>query len=338
MANEMIDSAATPNPQPVNAQPTINLDGPILVLIRVNDRQKSLLESHLPAGQEICYRPVDSVSQAEVEAAAMILGNPPPAWLKSCTRLKLLHLNSSGAEQYLEAGVLPTGTILCNAAGAYGLAISEHMLGMLLSLMKKLHIYRDNQRSVVWQSSGHVTSLWKSRVLVIGLGDIGGEFARRAKAFGAYTIGIRRQTVERPDWLDELHTPDDLDQLLPTVDVVALSVPGSPETQRLLSVERIRSLKPGTFILNIGRGSAIDTEALIEALRSGQVAGAGLDVNDPEPLPPDHPLWREQNALITPHVSGGFYLRETKERVINIWAENLARLFQGQDLRNVLRQ
>lgn len=310
--------------------------GPILVLIRVDDRQKALLERHLPAGQGIIYRRADSVTPEEVETATIILGNPPATWLKACTRLQLLHLNSSGAEQYLEPGVLPVGTTLCNAAGAYGLAISEHMMGMLLSLMKKLHTYRDNQHLASWKSAGCVTSLWNARVLVIGVGDIGSEFARRIKAFGTYTIGVRRKITECPEWLDELHTPEDLDRLLPTADVVALAVPGSPETKQLLSAERIRSLKPGAFVLNIGRGSALDTEALLDALRSGYLAGAGLDVTDPEPLPPEHPLWQEKNALITPHVSGSFHLPETKERVIAIWAENLKRLFSGQELRNIL--
>jgi phosphoglycerate dehydrogenase-like enzyme len=290
--------------------------GPVLVLIAADERQRSLLLSRLPVGQEISYRSAKAVTQAEVQEAAVILGNPPVEWLPSCSQLKLLHLFSSGAEQYLLPSVLPPETQLC--------------------LMKKLHIYRDNQASANWQSAGKVTSIWKSRILIIGTGDIGGDFARRVKACGAYTIGVRRHRVDCPEWLDELHTPDAIDSLLPTVDVIALSVPGSPETRHLLSADRINLLKPGAFVLNVGRGAAIDTDALVAALENGQLGGAGLDVTDPEPLPPDHPLWHLQNALVTPHIAGGFQLPETRERVIKIWAENLDRFFKGESLRNRL--
>jgi phosphoglycerate dehydrogenase-like enzyme len=310
--------------------------GPVLVLLPVDERQKARLEASLPAGQAIIYGCFADLAPDTLQDASLILGNPPPASLKDCRRLLLLNLSTSGAEAYLAPGVLPQGAFLANAAGAYGLSVSEHLLSLLFALQRKLHLYRDNQNAAIWQSEDAVASVWGSRVLVIGVGDIGGEFARKVKALGARTIGVRRSQAACPDWLDELHTPDHLDRLLPEADVVALTVPESPESRNLLSAERIQKLKSGVIVLNVGRGSAVDTMALYEALAAGRLAGAGLDVTDPEPLPPDHPLWNLRNVLITPHVAGGFFLAETKERVIGIWADNLARAFSGQSLHNVL--
>jgi phosphoglycerate dehydrogenase-like enzyme len=315
--------------------PILKIDGDVLVLIPVEARHKAILESQAPADTRFVYRTEASVTRTDVEESVVIIGNPPPEMIRSCHRLRLLQLSASGAEAYMAVGVMPERAVLANAAGAYGLAISEHMLAMLLCLMKKLHLYLDNQHQAVWRSEGPVVSVWNARILVIGLGDIGSEFARRIKAMGAYTIGIRRTAIDQPDWLDELHHPDQLDNLLRTAYVVALCVPASVSTRHLLSAERIKSLKPDAFILNVGRGSAIDTDALTDALASGRLAGAGLDVTDPEPLPPDHPLWKLKNVLITPHVSGGFHLAETRERIIGICADNLSRLFHGDPLINI---
>ena len=115
----------------------------------------------------------------------------------------------------MQPSVLPQGCQLTNASGSYGLAISEHMLGMLLMLLKKLHTYRDSQHRHEWKSQGSVKSIWGSTVLVLGLGDIGGEFARRCQALGAHVIGVRRQDTKKPDYVDELHLIGDLDTCCP---------------------------------------------------------------------------------------------------------------------------
>ena len=267
--------------------------------------------------------------------AAMIIGNPPLSIVKQSTTLEFLQLTSAGTGDYC-AAVKP-GVILANASGGYGLAISEHMLGMTLALMKHLTQYRDNQNQNVWQDAGTVCSIYGAQTLVVGLGDIGGEYAKRMCALGSHVVGIRRTVGEKPNYVEAVYTLDDLDALLCDADIVALSLPETPQTRGLFDATRISKMKDGAILLNVGRGSAIDTSALIAALQSGKLAGAGLDVTDPEPLPPDHPLWQCKNALITPHVSGGFHLEETLRRILKLAAHNMKVHFSGTgELRSVV--
>jgi phosphoglycerate dehydrogenase-like enzyme len=232
--------------------------------------------------------------------------------------------------------VLPGGAVLTNASGAYGLAISEYMLGVLLEMIKKLHIYRDNQLEANWSYSGQVKSIYHSTALIVGLGDIGGEFAKRLKALGAYTIGIRRKNPDKPDYLDELYFMDQLENLLPRADIVALSLPGTSLTYRVINRETLKLMKHDAVLINVGRGSAVDTDALCDALENGHLFGAALDVTDPEPLPKEHRLWKVKNAVITPHVSGGFSLQETHDRIVRISANNLEAILNGEKPANIV--
>lgn len=272
--------------------------------------------------------------QEDVDWADIILGNLSPSYLRGQEKLLWLQTNSAGVEAYTAPGVLAENTLLTNATGAYGLAISEHMLGMLLEIMKKLELYRDAQKTGRWDSRGRVASVYGSTVLVLGMGDIGGEFGRRCKALGAKVIGVRRQIRQKPDYADEVHTMEDLDRLLPQADVVAVTLPGTSATRNLINRERVEKMKPGAVFLNVGRGFIVDTEALCDALESGRLSGAGVDVTEPEPLPPEHRMWRIPTAVITPHISGYYHLKETHERIVRIFVENLKRFFAGEPLRN----
>ena len=168
------------------------------------------------------------------------------------------------------------------------------------------------------------------------MGDIGGEFAKRVKALGAYVIGVRRTDTRCPDYADEVHLTADLDVLLPRADVVAIAMPGTRETAHLMDRRRIGLMKEGAVLLNVGRGAIVDTEALCDALESGHLLGAGLDVTDPEPLPQGHRLWEIPSAVVTPHISGFFHLQETLERIIRISAENLKAYRCSEPLRNLV--
>lgn len=274
------------------------------------------------------------LTPADAAWAQVILGNPSVDFLRGANSLVWLQTSSAGVEAYVRPGALPPGVLLTNATGAYGLAISEHLLGMLLTLFKKLELYRDAQKDGSWAPQGAVRSVYGCTLLVLGMGDIGGEFAKRCKALGAFVIGVRRKNREKPDYADEIHLIEDLDRLLPRADVVAIALPGTAGTQGLICRERIEKMKDGACLLNVGRGSIVDTEALCDALESGKLSGAGLDVTDPEPLPPDHRLWRIPTAVITPHVSGFYHLRETHERIIGICEENLRWFLAGKPLIN----
>ena len=263
----------------------------------------------------------------------VVFGNPPASFLQRCPRLKWLQLQSAGTDGYVSGEIGP-GVILSCATGGYGHGVSEHMTALSLMLMKKLHLYRDGQAKKRWQERGRVKSIQGAVVLVVGLGALGGEYARRMKALGAYVIGLRRTEHPKPPYVDEQYLPGKLDELLPRADLVALIVPGVAANRGLMGRERIARMKQGAIIINAGRGSAIDTDALCDALESGALDGAGLDVTDPEPLPPGHRLWAMENAVITPHVAGGRHMIETGLHIMALNLENAARFIRGQDLKS----
>ena len=307
----------------------------VLVLVSANSSQRELLESCAPNAKFIYCKP-NEIEEQQLAAAQVILGNPPIGALKNARSLQLLQLFTAGSDIYAADGVLPQGVLLANATGSYGLAISEYMVGVLLSLNKKLHLYRDQQHQSLWQSLGEVRSIWNSTVLVIGLGDIGSEFAKRVKAFGAKVIGVRRAGLDKPDYVDELYLSDKIDELLPLADTVALCLPQTAQTQGLINAERITKMKPGAVLINIGRGSAVDADALCDALDAGKLSGAALDVTIPEPLPAESRLWQTQNLVLTPHVSGGSSLPETHNRLIRLLAENLTSFIEERPLKNLV--
>ena len=305
----------------------------ILVLMDVNEKQKKQLEAAAPSVKFI-YASPDSVGGEQLGTAEVILGNPSPEKLKTAVHLKWLQLQSAGAAEYVQPGVLRDGVFLTNASGAYGQAVAEHMLALLFMLYKKLHLYRDNQHRSLWQDAGPVRSIRGATVLIVGAGDIGGTLAQLLHVLGAYTVGVRRQEGIKPGYLDELYTNERLDDLLPRADIVALCVPGTPETTHMINAERLGRMKETAVLLNAGRGNAVDTTALCAALQNGRLLGAGVDVTDPEPLPPEHLLWTLPNCIITPHVSGGKHLSETFDRIIDITVQNLRAYQKGNPLIN----
>lgn len=306
----------------------------VLCLIPMDSDHRRLLESVDPSAEYEYVTDPKSLDAESLSGADVVIGNPDPALLKENHRLRLLQLQSAGTDGYTKEGVLPDSCTLCNASGAYGLAISEHMLAAVLMLMKKLHLYYEEQEKHAWVDHGSVTSIWNSRTLVVGLGDIGGEFAKRMHALGSRVTGIRRTVQEKPDYLEKLVQMDALEEELAEADIVAASLPSTKETLHLFNRERFARMKQGAIFVNVGRGTAVDQEALYEALESGHLGGAALDVTDPEPLPPEHPLWTAKNVIITPHISGWFHLQETYERIVRIAVENYRRLLSGEELMN----
>lgn len=309
----------------------------VLVLVPTDEVYKAQIKAAAPDYEfRFIENPFEegAVTDEDYAWAEIFLGNPSVAKIKGNEKVRWINTNSAGVEPYIAEGVLSPSTKLTNASGAYGLAIAEHMLGMHFEIIKKLELYRDNQSIEKWETHGKVRSIYGATVLVLGMGDIGGEYARRVKALGAYVIGMRRMKRNKPDYVDELITIDELDEALARADVVAMSLPGTPATTGILSRERIAKLKEGAVVLNVGRGNAIDTEALCDALESGQLMGAGLDVTEPEPLPQGHRMWKIPTAVITPHISGFFNLKHTHDRIVEIMAENLGRFARGEELIN----
>lgn len=312
----------------------------ILNLFPLTEDQRAAFLAAAP-DQEQLFLPVerltasaDTASLDKLARATVILGCVSPHMLSACTCLKWLQTWSAGVNPYLVPGVLPRGAMLTSAVGAYGPSVSEHMFASLLSVMKRLPAYRDNQSAHRWQDLGPVRSLRGAKVLLLGTGDLGSHFAALVKAMGAHTIGLNRHPDKPVDHVDELHPFADLDQWLPQADVVAMTLPETPDTIHLMDGRRLALMKPDAILINAGRGTAVEGPALAEALKAGKLWGAALDVTEPEPLPADSPLWDCPNLLLTPHVAGGEHLDITLQNVIEITLDNLKRYMAGQPLRN----
>jgi phosphoglycerate dehydrogenase-like enzyme len=276
-----------------------------------------------------------NISDEAARDITVIFGNPQPDLIKRCPRLRWIQLQSAGTDGYCNGELGPELLLSC-ATGVYGHAVSEHMLAATLQVLKKLHLYRDEQNMSSWRFRGDVRSILGSTVLILGLGDIGAGYAWRMKALGARVIGLRRTERPKPDCVDEVYLQDRLDELLPRADVLALALPGVKETRGIISRARLARLKEGAVIVNGGRGGAIDTEALCDALESGRLLGAALDVTDPEPLPPNHRLWKLEGAVITPHIAGGRAMPETGRYMTKLNLENAARFVRGEKLASLV--
>lgn len=268
--------------------------------------------------------------------ATAVIGNFPAAEAAKYTRIEWLQTFSAGVDAYVRPGVLPRGTMVTNASGAYGRSVSEHLFSMMWALMKNLNRYASNQRDHRWQDEGSVLSPEGGIALIIGAGDIGSHFGVLAQAVGMRTFGVRRHADTPAKGIEKMYGFDRLDALLPLADVIVLAVPRSPQTHHLLDAARLAKLKPTAIVLNAGRGDAIDADALGAALAVGQLRGAGLDVTEPEPLPAESPLWDEPRCLITPHVAGGNHLEETSEQIIRIALANVSRYAKHQELINLV--
>ena len=309
----------------------------VLVLFETEVGFRSEL-SEIFSGYDTVFNETADTGLIDTETASetvAIFGNPKADFLRVCPRLKWLQLQTAGADGYI-SGELGENVLLSCASGGFGHAVSEHMVALTFELLKKLHLYRDEQAACRWQNRGTVKSIQGAVVLVVGLGDIGSNYARRMKAMGAYVIGLRRTTHSRPDYVDELLLPRQMEGALPRADVVALSVPGTKDTTGLVGRQQLAMMKKDAVIINGGRGSAIDTEALCDALESGALGGAGLDVVNPEPLPPEHRLWKLENAVITPHVAGFRYMPETGQYIMKINLENARRFVRGEKLASLV--
>ena len=244
----------------------------------------------------------------------------------------------AGAEWIMEhPEIRERGLVVTNVSGVHAVPISEHLLAMMLALARRIPDAVHAQDRHEWLRGGWshpVFELAGKTLLLIGVGAIGHRTARLAASLEMHVIGLRRDPERQVQGIERMVGPDDLDAVLPEADLVVLTVPLTPETRHLIGARQFALMKPTASIYNIGRGGTIDQEALIEALRSGQIAGAGLDVTDPEPLPAESPLWDLDNVLITGHYSGSTPAYD--ERALAIFEENLGRYARGEPLRNRL--
>ena len=277
----------------------------------------------------------EDVTEEQIKSAEIIFGWPNVDILKNAPYLKWLHLPSAGADRYTDKNIYANrNTILTTSTGTFGKPMAEHAVSLILAFYRNLHLHVRNGMAARWERFGNTRDFFGSTVGIIGLGDIGGETAKRCKALGAKVIAVKRHVSEKPEYVDELYSEQDINILLENSDAIVMALPNTVHTKGFLSSERINRMKKNAFIVNLGRGSSIDQNALINALKENKIAGAGLDVTDPEPLPKDSPLWYLPNVIITSHTSG--FSPTSINRCFDIFLYNLIRYTKNQELINTV--
>ncbi|MDO4489150.1 MAG: D-2-hydroxyacid dehydrogenase [Eubacteriales bacterium] len=277
------------------------------------------------------------VTDEEWKSATIIIGVPNPGFVKVYPEnCKYLQGRMAGPDAFLKGNYVPKDCKIAGCQGAYGQSVSEHMFAMMWALMKLIPQYRDNQFDGKWDDLGYCQTIADKNVLIFGTGDLGVSFAKLCKPFGAHTYGVRRNKEVPAEGIDFMHNFDDVDELLPEMDVVINMAPAGPITNGFMTKERLLKMKKTAIFLNGGRGSFVSSDDMYEVLSSGHLFGAGLDVLDKEPLPAEHPLWKVKNCLITPHKAGFDKIPVTFRKVAKISLENLKRYLNGEALINCI--
>lgn len=288
------------------------------------------LREQFPEFEFLSY-PRNAKVPDEVLARAEVLMNyGDKSQIAPAKNVRYIHTISAGIDGYIDEVDRCHGSALpvTNGAGVYSDAVGEHVIALLLAVVHGIVPSVRNMAEKQWPAIPMLGNVNGKAIAVLGTGDIGNNAARICAAMGARVLGFKLHACEPFPPYSEIYTGGDgLDALLPQADAVLVCLPGSPFTKDMLDARRIGLMKAGSVLVNIGRGSIVNTEALMEALRSGHIAAAGLDVTDPEPLPPDHPLWDCPNVLITPHISG---LGASKQKHAEWFAENLRAYLEGR--------
>lgn len=257
-----------------------------------------------------------------------------PSIVKTSKTLKWLCVPWAGVDSLMAPDYFANeDCLLTNSAGAYGVSIAEHMIATSLVMMRRLDEFMEETRNGQWLKPRPQKSLKDCRITVLGTGDIGTTFAKRADAFEpACIVGVCRSGKSSEAVYDKILPVSELDTILPQTDLLAMSLPSTPETKGILSRERMSLLPEGAYIVNVGRGSAIDEDALADNLESGHIAAAALDVFQTEPLPSSSRLWKTKNLLITPHVAGNMTLAHTRNKNVQMFIEDLHNFAAGKPL------
>lgn len=313
----------------------------LLVLTPCGEKTRRRLEELAAGRLRVEFLPEDCGAQtlrSRLADTEVVIGEPDAAVLFDAPVLRWVQMTWAGADRYTAAGGFPSQVTLTNMSGAYGVTIAEHAMAMLLALCRRLPAYLRQQAQGGWSDCGSEKTLEGATALILGVGDIGTQIARRCRAFGMKTVGVCTSVRKLPDCFDRAATLADAEVLLPEADAVLCALPDTAQTRGFLNRSRLERMKPDAVLVNVGRGSLIDCDALAQILASGHLWGAGLDVTQPEPLPPEHGLRRLDNVILTPHVAGvGFgHLEQTEEKIWALCLENLRRYLAGLPLDNVV--
>lgn len=257
-------------------------------------------------------------------------------------KLRWVHCDHAGLTKSARPEVFDRGLVVTGSAGRSGPALAEHVMLFALLLAGRFTQFHEAQQRGEWLRTPEMTQLraLSGRTMgIVGMGHTGTELARRAKAFNMRVLGYRRRDQGNPEGVDQMFCTDrgdSIDAMLPHCDILALVVNLSNATRSLIGARQLALLPAGALVINLARGEIIDQDALVAALESGHIAGAGLDVTTPEPLPSGHPLWSAPNVLITPHFTPA--LPDRTSRSLDIIVQNFARYRAGQPMLNQLTE
>ena len=301
----------------------------------------TLTEAQLKELETICkeidygFTRVNSVAEAEpyLKDATIIYGNSAEL-IKKAPGLKWFHSASAGVNTYIP--VIKKETLLTNSAGAFGLSIAEHTVMVILMMLRQMPQYQKYIAQRQWKKGLSQESIYGKRITVLGTGDIGSHIAERLQGFKPACITGVSRSGKKKEFFDQCYPVTEINRLLPDTDILITCIPETGETINLLNEERISLLPEDAYVVNVGRGSLIDEEALMKALNSEKLAGAALDVFRTEPLPEDSPLYETKNLIITPHCSGNLTLDYTKETNYNQFKDNLIHYANNEPLEHVV--
>ncbi|MBI4877306.1 MAG: D-2-hydroxyacid dehydrogenase [Acidobacteria bacterium] len=292
------------------------------------------LKRTAPAGVEIVAAAGPAL-RAQAADADAILGAMNNDLLSVAKKLAWVQSYSAGVERWLTPEFKASGVTLTNGKIIQGPNIADHAFSMLLALTRELHRIIPNRVKEEWmRGKFEPIELRGKTAVIVGVGGIGMQIAQRAKGFDMRVIGVDPKDISYTPLVDRMVTPDRLDSVLPEADVVFLSAPHTPQSEGMMGARQFELLKKGAYFVAVSRGKLYDTDALVKALDSRRVAGAGLDVTNPEPLPKGHALWKFENVIVTPHIAG--QSDHVQQRRMDLLKENIRRFAAGEPLLNVV--
>ena len=276
------------------------------------------------------------VTVADLVEADIVYGRIPAHMLIELPNLKWQHLASAGANGLTDKTLYANKSIiLTKSSGTFGIPIAEYIVGMMVTLSRDFNYYYKKQSEKHWcEDTPDFRDIHGSTVIIFGLGDIGTEVCRHLAGFNCQFIGIRHDVSKPHEIITDIRPMSKLRESLPEADYIIVCAPGTTETENAFGREEFGLMKNTAIIINVGRGMIIDGYALADALINEQIYAAGLDVTEPEPLPPEHPLWSARNTIITPHVSAITQL--TTKRRVQVFLDLLKRYMKGQEMYNIV--
>jgi phosphoglycerate dehydrogenase-like enzyme len=275
----------------------------------------------------------------EIGDADALIGDIRPEYVRAGKNLRWAQVMSAGVERALHLSgsndLRDSQIVLTNNQIVQGPEIADHALAMLLTLSRGIHTFLQSKQQELWQARPYNgIELNGRQAVVIGVGGIGTQIAIRAHAFGMDVVGVDPEDIPFSPFIKRVVKPDQLDEVIPSADVVFVSAPHTPASHKMMGPSQFDRMKQGSYFIAVSRGGLYDMSGLVKALDSKRLAGAGVDVTDPEPLPKGHPLWKFENAIVTPHIAG----RSDKDRarMVGTIRENIRRFTEGKPLINVV--